>query len=152
VAEDRDAYHVLGVGRRSSLRVVRAAYWKLARQFHPDGTAPDVARMTEINAAYEAIERDHASAASAAAGTGAAAGGAAPPEGSLLHRMRDARHADSPVVDFGQYAGWRIAEIARHDPRYLRWLSRQVSGVRYRAEIERVLGVSDRGTRAAAGD
>lgn len=28
------------------------------------------------------------------------------------------------VIDFGRYAGWRIADVARHDPDYLRWLSR----------------------------
>lgn len=152
MAAERDAYQILGVGRRSSLKVVRAAYWQLARRFHPDGTAPDVGRMTEINAAYEAIERDHAVGASAAQGTDSAAAETGPPEGSLLHRMRDAEHGDSPIVDFGQYAGWRLADIARRDPRYLRWLSRQVSGVRYRAEIERVLGQSDGGARAATGD
>jgi DnaJ-class molecular chaperone len=152
VADERDAYQILGVGRRSSLKVVRTTYWQLARRFHPDGTAPDVGRMSEINAAYEAIERDHATGASDAPGTGTTPAETGPPEGSLLRRMRDAQHADSAVVDFGQYAGWRIADIARHDPRYLRWLSRQVSGVRYRAEIERVLGQSDGGTNPATGD
>jgi hypothetical protein len=54
--------------------------------------------------------------------------------------MQNNEQADSPVLDFGPYAGQRIAEIARHDPRYLRGLSRQASGTRYRRAIEAVLG------------
>ena len=46
---------------------------------------------------------------------------------------------DSPVLDFGPYAGHRIAEIARQDPRYLRWLSRQASGLPYRRAIQSAL-------------
>jgi curved DNA-binding protein CbpA len=148
LTEPRDAYQVLEVSRHASTLVVRAAYWRLARQFHPDGTTPDVVRMTEVNAAYEAIERERQPTGRAAPDPVAAgpspsasathAGG--PPQGSLLHRMREAEHGESPMLDFGQYTGWRIAEIAKQDPRYLRWLSRQVSGVRYRGEIDRVLG------------
>ena len=149
MTEQRDAYQVLDVSPQSSLLVVRAAYWRLARRYHPDGSAPDVVRMTEVNGAYESIERERrltgrAEPAPVATGPGRAASSneppGGPPEGSLLHRMRAAENGESPIVDFGQYAGWRIADIAKQDPRYLRWLSRQVSGVRYRVEIERVLG------------
>jgi hypothetical protein len=48
---------------------------------------------------------------------------------------------DATVLDFGHYAGMTIAELAESDPDYLRWLERHPSGVRYRAEIQRVLGV-----------
>jgi uncharacterized protein (DUF3820 family) len=48
---------------------------------------------------------------------------------------------DPTVLDFGHYAGRSIEELAESDPNYLRWLERQASGVRYRAEIQRVLGV-----------
>jgi hypothetical protein len=48
---------------------------------------------------------------------------------------------DPTVLDFGHYAGRSIAELADADPDYLRWLERHPSGVRYRAEIQRVLGV-----------
>jgi hypothetical protein len=44
------------------------------------------------------------------------------------------------VLDFGHYAGRSIEELAQADPDYLRWLERHPSGVRYRAEIRRVLG------------
>ena len=39
------------------------------------------------------------------------------------------------VLDFGRYVGWSVADLARHDPDYLRWLSRHSSGIRYRREI-----------------
>lgn len=46
---------------------------------------------------------------------------------------------DSSRLDFGHYAGRTIAALADEDPDYLRWLARHPSGVRYRAEIQRVL-------------
>lgn len=47
---------------------------------------------------------------------------------------------DPTRLDFGHYAGRTIEELAAADPDYLRWLERHPSGVRYRAEIRRVLG------------
>lgn len=46
---------------------------------------------------------------------------------------------DPRIIDFGHHAGRTIAELVTIDPDYLRWLARHPSGVRYRAEIERVL-------------
>ena len=72
------------------------------------------------------------------------------PTGSLLWRIQAARHGNSPTLDFGEYAGWTIAEVAEHDPRYLAWLSRHSSGIRFRRAIEEALGSSrDLGRRAA---
>jgi hypothetical protein len=48
---------------------------------------------------------------------------------------------DPTRLDFGHYAGSTIEEIGRVDPDYLQWLARHPSGVRYRGEIHRVLGV-----------
>jgi len=45
---------------------------------------------------------------------------------------------DASTLDFGHHAGRTIAELAETDPDYLRWLARHPSGVRYRAEIQRV--------------
>ena len=45
---------------------------------------------------------------------------------------------DATTIDFGHHAGRTIAELAESDPDYLRWLARHPSGVRYRAEIQRV--------------
>ncbi|MGH2455880.1 MAG: hypothetical protein ACRDHD_06445 [Candidatus Limnocylindria bacterium] len=53
---------------------------------------------------------------------------------------------DPAHLDFGHYAGQTIEELASSDPDYLRWLERHPSGVRYRAEIHRVLGVVPRST------
>lgn len=156
---EREPHVVLRISRFAPWPDVRAAYRQLARRYHPDGTGPDSRLMAEVNAAYEALERRRrtadASPAAVAVGPGvdwrhrpvAVSGvtahpepSAGPPEGSLLWRIRQARHGDSPVLDFGQYAGWRIAAVADHDPRYLVWLSRHSSGVRYRRAIEEVLG------------
>lgn len=46
---------------------------------------------------------------------------------------------DVRIIDFGHHAGRSIAELANEDPDYLRWLARHPSGVRYRAEIARVV-------------
>ena len=46
---------------------------------------------------------------------------------------------DATRLDFGHHAGLTIEELAQSDPDYLRWLARHPSGVRYRAEIARVL-------------
>jgi hypothetical protein len=46
---------------------------------------------------------------------------------------------DATRLDFGHHAGRSLEELAVLDPDYLRWLARHPSGVRYRAEIARVL-------------
>lgn len=46
---------------------------------------------------------------------------------------------DATRIDFGHHAGRTISELAQTDPDYLHWLARHPSGVRYRAEIARVL-------------
>ena len=46
---------------------------------------------------------------------------------------------DATRIDFGHHAGRTISELAETDPDYLHWLARHPSGVRYRAEIARVL-------------
>jgi hypothetical protein len=46
---------------------------------------------------------------------------------------------DAARLDFGHHAGRTIVELASEDPDYLRWLARHPSGIRYRAEIARVL-------------
>jgi hypothetical protein len=46
---------------------------------------------------------------------------------------------DATRLDFGHHAGRTIDELATIDPDYLHWLARHPSGVRYRAEIARVM-------------
>jgi hypothetical protein len=56
------------------------------------------------------------------------------------HDPPGAASFDAARLDFGHYAGRTIEELASVDPEYLRWLEHHPSGVRYRAEIHRVLG------------
>jgi len=148
---ERDPHEVLGVISSAEWSEIRSAYLTLARRYHPDGGTPDGTRMAEVNAAYEALEHRRQLTGTTRppmtpVGPGrpdpeqepAAASGPAP--GSLLWRMQANEQSDSPVLDFGPYAGQRIAEVARQDPRYLRALSRQANGLRYRRAIEAVLG------------
>jgi DnaJ-like protein len=157
---EREPHEVLGVARSAPWQDVRAAYRTLARRYHPDGTAPDARRMAAANEAYEALE--HARRASTGEkqplvpmGPGAPAHvrppvQSRPAAGSLLGRIQAAQRIDTPVLDFGTYAGLRIAEVAERDPRYLLWLSRHSSGVRFRRAIALVLGPNPDVGRGAA--
>jgi hypothetical protein len=146
-------FEVLGVDRGAAWDQVRRTYRDLARRYHPDGTAPDPARMAAVNRAYERLERERRSwgaSAPIAVGPGTTSAHPAPviARGGLLERIR-ANAVPSPVIDFGEYAGWRIADVARVNPTYLRWLSRHSSGARYRGAIAEVLGDPAVGRRAA---
>lgn len=137
-----DAYRVLQVDPAADECVIQAAYRALARRFHPDGDSPDPVHMSQINAAY-AILRD-------------ADRRRAYDVRRTLNRSqpvpivdgqkrvdawvpRKSMVANDVVLDFGRYAGWNIADLARHDPDYLRWLCRHSSGLRFRDAIARVL-------------
>ena len=54
---DHDAYAVLGVEPTDSASVIRAAYLRLARQYHPDkaGASYEAERMQHIVRAYEML-------------------------------------------------------------------------------------------------
>ena len=168
---EKRAFEILGVGRDVDWATIRTAYRVLARRYHPDGSTPDQSRMADINRAYEWIEiarrRTADGAPSPTVGAPSPASGrsaglharmtsherldapdpgvAGPSDGSLLGRVQAAQYRVTPVIDFGEYAGWRIADVARVDPRYLRWLSRHSSGIRYRAAIAEVLDETDVG-------
>lgn len=54
----RDYYEILGISRRANEREVKAAYRRLARQYHPDVTGDDrkaTERFKEITEAYEVL-------------------------------------------------------------------------------------------------
>lgn len=56
--KSRDYYEVLGVGRQATDKEIRAAYRKLARQYHPDlnpGDKTAESRFKEIQQAYEVL-------------------------------------------------------------------------------------------------
>lgn len=140
MSDETDAYKVLQVDPAAELIVIKAAYRALARVFHADGQAPDVQRMAELNRAYETL-RDPARRAAHDQQRAMARTRAVPiaqpeprPEPGWS-RPAAASRAGSPVLDFGRYEGWSIADLARRDPDYLRWLSRHSSGIRYRSAI-----------------
>ena len=153
---ERDAYAVLQVDPRAELDVIRAAFRALARRYHPDGFAPDAARMAELNRAYAHVkthelrtEYDQHGRQPVAMGPGRDSIQGAPYD--PWRRPRPQRPvAESDVIDFGRYAGWRVTDLARHDPDYLRWLSRHSGGIRFRQAIARALpgddGVGRRGS------
>jgi curved DNA-binding protein CbpA len=141
-----DAYRILQVDPQAEYVVVHAAYRALARHYHPDGDAPDTSRMVEINRAYALVRqpelRRHydgsrrlrpvsmavpSNPAPRYDAYSASASGGAQPGGS------------EQVLDFGRYAGWRLTDLARQDPDYLRWLARQSAGIRYRDQIRSLL-------------
>ncbi len=148
---ERDAYTVLQVAPDADHVVVQAAYRALARRFHADGAAPDAGRMVEINGAWERVRtpqrRDRYDRerrrAPVAVGPGRTVETGGQPERfdpwAHVGATESTPRADPDVIDFGQYAGWRIADVARHDPDYLRWLSRHSTGIRYLAAIARCL-------------
>ena len=122
--------------------VVRAAFHALAALYHPDvNPSPDAGhRMAELNLAYAQIRTADLRAiyatrsATPQPAKAWAMGGASPPP------PRAAPNAEpSLVIDFGRYAGWRLADLVQHDPDYLRWLLRHASGAQYRGEIRQRL-------------
>ncbi len=68
-----------------------------------------------------------------------AAGGPGAGVAGPFRRARPQTTDPSSRLDFGRYAGWSLRDLARHDPDYLRWLSRHSSGLRYRSEISRLM-------------
>src|ERR671918_1843270 len=61
MAQIRDLYEILGVGRDASNDDIKKAYRRLAREFHPDVNADPAAeeRFKEITAAYEILSDAH---------------------------------------------------------------------------------------------
>ncbi len=120
-----DPYRVLQVEATAEPEVVQAAYRALAKKYHPDRDTSTYAarRMREINEAYAQLR-------SGSAGTSGRRSAAPPPPRSASAGTR---------LTFGRYTGWTLRDLARHDPDYLRWLSRTASGIGYRTEIYQIL-------------
>lgn len=140
---ERDAYAVLQVVRSADDDVIRAAYHALARRYHPDGLFPDAARMAAINGAYDRLRTPEARRRYDETGPGIAVGpGRAPSQYDPWRAYQGVgvdQDAYGEVIDFGRYTGWKVADLAGHDPDYLRWLSRHSTGVRFRHAIARSL-------------
>jgi len=145
---ERDPYKVLQVDPEADPEVITAAYRALARRLHPDKDISGIAevRMSELNRAYHVLRdpvrrREHdksvAEARRVAVGPGPSA--SAPPARGRFDPRATEDDATEATLDFGRYAGWSIRALARHDPDYLRWLSRHSSGIRYRRAIQELL-------------
>jgi len=138
---DRDVYEVLQVQPTAHQLVIQAAYRVLASMYHPDRdpTGSATRKMAELNAAYAKVKtrdlRDAYDRARKARQTVAVTVGTAPVPDRTARRSAQ----DAGLIDFGRYTGWTISQLARHDPDYLRWLSRHSSGIRYRRQIEAAL-------------
>lgn len=150
MTEPDDAYRLLQVDPMADAVVITAAFRALARRYHPDGDAPDAARMAAINRAYATLRdpgsRRRYDAARSLTTRTAVPMGTVPDQASDGGRRWASgsapevdRSSPETKLDFGRYAGWSIADLGRQDPDYLRWLSRHSSGLRYRTAIAKVL-------------
>jgi curved DNA-binding protein CbpA len=142
----RDAYCVLQVQPDADDAVLKAAYHALARQYHSDGMTPDGPRMIEINRAWECVRTpDRRARYDAGRRVAIPVVPSTSPERQPRERFDPWKHggakvrAPAEVIDFGRYAGWRIPDLVRHDPDYVRWLSRHSAGVRFMDAIARCL-------------
>ncbi len=54
-APQRDYYEILGVERNASPAELKKAYYKLAKEHHPDTSSGDPAVFAQVNAAYEVL-------------------------------------------------------------------------------------------------
>ena len=155
-----DLYKVLNVDPGADAEVIRAAYRALARRDHPDVNADPAAssKMAELNAAFEVLggaERravyDQSRRAPAATtdtppGRPVTPPAEGPAAGPTINRQplgaRAAAQGQSgTVLEFGRYAGWSLADLARHDPDYLEWLARTMIGRAYQEEIDKLLAL-----------
>ena len=142
----RDPYDVLQILPTADQIVVRAAFRALAGRYHPDNDSDPAAtaRMAELNAAYAQIGTPDRRAVHDArqrhmAATPTVIVPPPQPAGPRGIAKRATATPEGGVLDFGRYDGWSLADIAKQDPDYLRWLARHSSGIRYRREIERLL-------------
>lgn len=139
---DADPYQVLQVTPNAEQEVVHAAFRALALKYHPDRDPSAMAarRMAVLNRAY-ALLRDPVSRADFDQARLRAKAGFAQPEAapeSVVTPPPPRSSTAGTRLEFGRYSGWTLRDLARHDPDYLRWLSRHASGMRYRTEIYQI--------------
>ena len=139
-----DAYRVLQVRPDADQAVLKAAFRALALKYHPDrDPSPAAARsMIALNEAYALVRSAEVRAAFDRAQRRAIYGFASQPSTGVANGVPPPPRAPSAGTQLhaGRYSGWTLRDLARHDPDYLRWLSRHASGLRYRTEIYQILG------------
>jgi curved DNA-binding protein CbpA len=149
-----DPYQVLQVSPTAEQEVLHAAFRALAMKYHPDrdASARAARRMMELNQAYALVREPSLrtqydrSLKTARARFDAASvppmnsGRVAPPPQARTGRGTTGASQNATRLDSGRYEGWTLIDLAKHDPDYLKWLSRHSSGLRYRREISMILG------------
>lgn len=136
-----DPYRVLQVLPTAEQEVLSAAYRALAQKYHPDHDGSKLAsrRMAELNAAWAIVRAPDLRASWDRSRRRVKYD--VKPEPMTASVPPPPRSASAGTkLAFGRYAGWALRDLARHDPDYLRWLSRHASGLRYRTEIYQILG------------
>lgn len=139
MAVTEDYYRQLQVHPSADGDVIHAAYRTLAQKHHPDAGGSKLA-MADLNRAWAVLGDTHARRVydrqRAVAAIRAEATAQAKAESPASPAARGV------VLDFGQYRGWSLIQVAQQDPDYLRWLARTPSGRIYRADIELLVGAS----------
>jgi DnaJ-class molecular chaperone len=149
--EQPDLYRVLQVDSDADQDLIRSAYRALAAKHHPDvgGNGDEMAELNRayavlsdpvVRATYDRRQRARAAVAHAVM----ALGSSQADEPAMARATQDAE----AHLDFGRYAGWSVAQVARHDPDFLEWFIRTPNGRRYHGEITRALH-DMRGTTAS---
>jgi hypothetical protein len=72
---------------------------------------------------------------------------AAAPRLATLHRLAPAGEGGTLVLNFGAHKGETLAEIARSDPEYLRWLAAKAHRSEVRVAARRLLVLLAQGNR-----
>ena len=116
-------YAILGVNPEADTATIRRAYRDLAWRNHPD-LGGDVRQMVSINEAWHVlgdVERR------------------ATYDREIRRPPWRSSHDGHTVMDWGQYEGWSLADIAKVDDNYLQWLSRMPIGRHLQREIADLL-------------
>ena len=116
-------YAVLDVNPEADTATIRRAYRELARRHHPD-FGGDAAEMVRINEAWHVLSHAERRATY---------------DRQLRRSPRRSSSDGHTVMDWGQYEGWSLAEIAIVDDNYLQWLSRMPIGRPLQGEISELL-------------
>jgi curved DNA-binding protein CbpA len=132
----QDLYRTLQVDSEADVDVIRAAYRVLAARNHPD-VGGSSEQMSIINQAWNTLSNPIARSAYDRERRIRINGEKWDAYGNAPNAAQD--RSTGTILEFGRYAGWTIAEIARRDPDYLEWLARTLIGRRYRAEIDEIL-------------
>ncbi len=150
-----DYYVALEVQPNAAFEVIHAAYRVLALHHHPDRPTGSTERMIALNEAWAVLRYvdtrasyDRRRAADAELASVYDPGARPNPGGAFrpgpLARRHMARNSKSTILDFGQYAGWSVADIAERDPGYLDRLAATRVSRSIAEELHRVLATRRR--------